>query len=92
MSQKSHNFIDTPDDWCDCHCAPEDTNHFLFYCTLYSIPRHDLRTSVLNILVSNNLEHLSEDIDLYLYGHDSLQLAENKTILLSTISYISIRI
>ena len=28
--KKRHNFIDTPNDWCDCHCAPESTKHFLF--------------------------------------------------------------
>ena len=31
----THNFLDTPNDWCDCPCAPEDTKHFLLHCHLY---------------------------------------------------------
>ena len=27
--KKSHKFIDTPNDWCDCHCARESTKHIL---------------------------------------------------------------
>ena len=36
-----HNFADTPNDWCDCHCAPEDIAHFLFVCERFSLPRAD---------------------------------------------------
>ena len=86
--KKRHNFTDTPNDWCDCFCAPEDIPHFLFFCTLHTIPRADLLNSVKNILVSNNLQHLSENVETYLYGHPSLSLLENKTIVLSTIKFI----
>ena len=30
-----HNFLNTPNDWCHCLCAPEDTKHFLLHCHLY---------------------------------------------------------
>ena len=87
--KKRHNFIDTPWNWCDCHCAPEDTKHFLFHCTLFAAPRLGLQASVLNILVVNKLVYLAEDVNFYLYGHDSLTInAGNKRILLSTIKYI----
>ena len=84
----SHNFADTPTDWCNCHCAPEDTSHFLLSCDLFSLPRVDLRTSVSNILELNNLNHLSECFEIYIYGHHSLDDKDNKTILLSTIKFI----
>ena len=84
----SHNFADTPTDWCNCHCAPEDASHFLLSCDLFSLPRVDLRTSVSNILELNNLNHLSECFEIYIYGHHSLDDKDNKTILLSTIKFI----
>ena len=88
-SHKSrHNFADTTNDWCDCHCAPEDVAHFLFFCDRFSLPRSELRTSVSSILESNSLDNSSEDIEIYLYGHPSLESLDNKNILLSTIRYI----
>ena len=83
-----HNFADTYDDWCDCHCAPEDVAHFLFFCDRFSLPRIDLRTSVSTILERNNLDNLVDSVKIYLYGHQSLELSDNKNILLSTIKYI----
>ena len=86
--KKRHNFADTPDDWCDCLGTQEDTFHFLFTCPLYAIPRADLRNSVTNILIMNNLQHLSENVEIYLYGHTSLLSVENEAIILSTIKFI----
>ena len=86
--KKNHNFLDTPNDWCDCHCALEDTKHFLLNCHLYILPRQKLNTSIINILAANQLQHLFDDINLYLYGHHSLRFYENKCILLSTIIFI----
>ena len=40
-----------------------------------------------NILASNNLHRLSDDIDTYLYGHVSIRQSENKTILSATINF-----
>ena len=86
--RKRHNFADTPNDWCDCRSAPEDISHFLLFCNLHDLPRVALRTSVSYILLHNNLLGLSDNIELYLYGHPSLSLIENKNIVLSTIKFI----
>ena len=61
---------------------------FFFSVNGFFLPRIDLRTSVATILESNNLDYLSEHIEIYLYGHQSLELQDNKNILLSTIKYI----
>ena len=88
LHKKRHNFDDTPNDWCDCHCAPESISHYLLSCNHHDIARRVLRDSVMCILVSNNLENLFQDFKLYLYGHSSLSTLENKTILLATIKFL----
>ena len=86
--KKNHNFIDTPVERCDCGFSPENVSHFLFYCPLYAAPRLDLLNTVSTILRPNNLLHLIENTELYLYGHNSLNTAVNKIVILSTIKYI----
>ena len=86
--KKQHNFIDTLIDRCDCRCAPETSTHFLLYCDLHMGHRITLLSSVSNILTANNLENLSEKIELYLYGHPSLPTGDNRRILQSTIKFI----
>ena len=83
-----HNFTDTPFDICHCNQGIEDTNHFLFSCPDYAIPRATLAASVINILQKNNLNYLGNQSKLYLYGHPSIIFSENQKILLSTIKYI----
>ena len=87
LHKKRHNFVDTPDDWCNCHCAPESISHYLLSCNLHDIARRVLHDSVMCILVPNNLQDLSQDPKFYLYGHSSLSLLENKTVLLATIKF-----
>ena len=89
MSQKSHNFMDTLNDWCDCHCAPENTHNFLLKCPLFLIQRQNLILRVSNLLANPQLLHLMDDINFYLYGHNSLPNSVNKNVLLSTINYIN---
>ena len=86
--KRKHNFLDTPDDSCDCRSACEDTAHFLFTCDIHNVARLSLRTAVMDILLPNKLQHLISNTDLYLYGHSSLSFIENKNIVLSTISFI----
>ena len=86
--KKSHNFLDTPDDWCECLSAPEDTQHYLLKCSLFSFERRKLIAYVNNLLINTNIRHLIDDYKLYLYGHHSLNNAINKNILLSTILFI----
>ena len=87
--KKRHNFVDTPDDRCDCLTTFEDTFHFLFTCPLYANQRAVLLNSVSNILIMNNLEYLSESVEIYLYGHSLLHAARNKSIIISTIKFIN---
>ena len=86
--KKSHNFLDTPNDWCECLSAPEDTQHFLLKCTFFFVQRQKLLTSVNNLLINTNLLHLIHDYKLYLYGHHTLTDHTNNNILSSTILYI----
>ena len=53
-----HGFADTPFDNCLCNHGVEDTNHFLFSCSLYAIQRATLIASVTAILQNYNLETL----------------------------------
>ena len=86
--KKRHNFIDTPSDICLCNQGVENTSHFLFECPFYAIQRAKLAASVIQILQTNNLNHLSNQVSLYLYGHYSMSNIDNKLILVSTIKYI----
>ena len=88
-SHKSrHNFINTPSDICHCNQGIEDTCHFLFFCPSYVTQRATLATSVNEILLQNNLNYLVNQSKLYLYGHDSINYADNRKILISTLCYI----
>ena len=88
-SHKSrHNFIDTPSDICHCNQGVEDTSRFLFFCPSYVTQRATLATSVNEILLKNNLHNLENQSQLYLYGHEPINYAENRNILISTLKYI----
>ena len=83
-----HYFNDTPSETSRCKQGIEDTSHFLFSCPLYAIPRATLAASVIHILQKNSINHLTNQSDLYLYGHRSLTSVDNRKLLLSTIKYI----
>ena len=83
-----HNFLDTPTEICSCNQGVETTNHFLFECLDFAIPRVDLAVDTTNILRKYNLLNLANNVDFYLYGHSNLTLDENRRILSSTIKYI----
>ena len=77
-----HNFVDTPSDQCICDHGIEDTNHFLFSCPFYTIPRVTLMASVTEILLKYNLNHLGNQAELYLYGQSNISDADNRNITL----------
>jgi len=77
--KKRHNFVDTPCDVCLCNTGVEDTNHFLFKCPTLAT----LATTVIGILLKNNLNHLGNQVQLYLYGHHSMSNIDNKAIILN---------
>ena len=83
-----HNIIDTPSNDCPCNHGIEDTNHFLFLCSFYDIQRATLLNTVIEIIRKYNLNNLGNQSNLYLYGHRSINLDENRKILLVTINYI----
>ena len=80
-----HNFIDTPSGICHCNQGIEDTRHFLLLCRSYAI---QLVNSVNEILLKVNLNHLENQLQLYLYGDPFINDSDNKEILLSTIKFI----
>ena len=86
--KKRYNFDDTPSDTCLCKQGIEDTFHFIFSCPFYETPRVSLLTSVNESLQKKNLNHAGNQLQLYLYGHPSLNFTDNRKILLSTIKFI----
>ena len=83
-----HNFQDTPSDICACTRGIEDTKHFFFECLDFAVHRMRLATDVTNILRTNNLLNLANNVELYLYGDSNLSLNDNKKVLSSTIKYL----
>ena len=53
----------------------------------YATQRATLATIVIEILLKNKLNHLGNQVQLYLYGHESKSNIDNRAILLSTIKY-----
>ena len=85
--KRRHNFSDTPSETCECNLGIIEIRHFLFECPFYAIQRVTLAVNVIDILQRINLSHLGNQPELYLYGHSSLDLIDNRQILLSTIKY-----
>ena len=89
--KKRYNFADTPTDICERNQGVENICHFLFECLRFAPHRVNLAISIIEILNKNNKIHNNEIANypnLYLYGHPSLNIAENKCILQATIQYI----
>ena len=77
-----------PPDKCLSTHGIEDTNHFLFSCPFLAAQRATLASSVIQILQNYNMNHSGNQSHLYLYGHQTINFADNRKILLSTIKYI----
>ena len=58
-----------------------------FVCPLFAAQGATLASSVIEILQKYNLNHLGNQSNLYLYGHQTINFADNRKILLSTIKY-----
>ena len=80
--------ISNASDTCECNLGVENILHFLFECPFYAIHRVTLAVNVIDILQRKNLSHLVNQPELYLYGHPSLDLIDNRPIILSTINYV----
>ena len=83
-----HNFIDNPSGVCHCNQGIEDTSHFLLSCPTYVIQRVTLVSSVNKILLKANKNHSESQLQLYLYGDQSINNSDNKNIILSTIKFM----
>ena len=59
------------EDTSHCNQGIEDTSHFLFPCPSYANDRAALLLNVNVILRKMNLNHLRNQLQLYLYGHPS---------------------
>ena len=89
--KRRHNFSDTPFETCECNLGIEDNRHFSFECPFSAMQRVTLAVDVIDISIDiskKNLNHLGNHPELYLYGHPSLHLIDNRQILLSTIKYV----
>ena len=83
--KKPHNFIHTPSDICPCKHGVEDIHHFIISCPFYD----NLRAAPVNDMIQRNSVVLpGNEIDLYLYGHPSLNDSDNNKILSCTIKYL----
>ena len=59
-----------------------------FRARFFAAQRATLASSVIQILQKYNLNHVGNRSHLYLYGHQTINFADNRKILLSTIKYI----
>lgn len=84
--KKRHKFADTPSDKCLCKNGIEDTHHFLITCTFYTRHRNILLARVETVLKKYDLK--TDSVEVLLYGHPSLDVSENKTIILATLEFI----
>ena len=87
--KKRHKFMDTPCDLCLCLKSPETTQHFLLECSLFDAHRRDLNSLLENISFTRMENMSSKDkVHLLLYGHESFNCYENRTLLKATIYFI----
>ena len=88
--KKSHNFIDTPNDLCECTHHSETTQHYLLHCNNYIDQRRVLFNTLNPLLGANNMRFLDDNslISLLLYGIKTLDDPTNRSILNATILYI----
>ena len=78
--KKSHNFIDTPNDLCECRQHSETTQHYLLQCNNYIDQRRVLLDSLNPLIEANNIRFVDDKslILLLLYGNK----ASNDSIIL----------
>ena len=90
--KKSHGFMDTQNDLCECLLNAESTHHFLLKCPNYLEQRRELFKTVNSILQANNINNYPNDeklLWLLLYGDEKFPFEANKTLLLATINFIN---
>ena len=86
--KKRHGFNDTVTDKCLCNNGIEDTHHYLLVCPLYTNHRVVLKSEFEKILHDNDITEFNFSVDLFLYGHSSLECSDNMKLLTYTLQYI----
>ena len=86
--KNNHNFEDTSSNICLCETEIEENQHFLLRCPHYTILRATLVAKVIGILTRNNLDQFRNSERVYLYGHHSLSVNDNRNIMLATIEFV----
>ena len=76
--KRRHNFSDTPPEICECNLCIQNIRHFLFECPTHATQRLTPAVRVIDILQRNNLNHLGNQPELYLYGQPSLDFIDNR--------------
>ena len=83
-----HKFENTPSPTCSCATGAETTEHFLLSCPIFSTHRQRLMETVNPIVLKLNLRPTPSCLnDILLYGNESLDNAENKSVLEATLLY-----
>ena len=86
--KKRHGFNDTATDKCLCNNGIEDTHHYLLVCPFYTNHRVVLKSEFEKILHDNDVIEFNFSVDLFLYGHSSLECSDNMKLLAFTLKYI----
>ena len=88
--KKSHHFIDTPDDTCNCKQHAETLEHFLLHCPFFIVQRRELFLTFNPILLENSMRFLDDTnlVNLLLYGNVKFDFYVNQSILKATIQFI----
>ena len=84
-----HNFKDTLSDGCICGNGSESTLHFLLLCPLFKTSREKLFETIDPILKNLNIVPDNASLSKFLlYGNETLNLIQNRSILEATLDYI----
>ena len=83
-----HGFKDTATDKCVCKEGIEDTLHYFLVCPFYANHRLVLKSEIEKILHNNEITEFNFSVDLFLYGHPSLDCSENRKVIAHTLEYI----
>ena len=86
--KKRHGFKDTATDKCLCKEGIEDTLHYFLVCPFYANHRLVLKSEIEKILHNNEITEFNFSVDLFLYGHPSLDCSENRKVIAHTLEYI----
>ena len=86
--KKRHGFKDTVTDKCLCKLGTEDTHHFFLVCPFYATHREVLTHEIEKILHDREITEFNFSVNLFLYGHPSLDQKDNTKVISHTLDYI----